>query len=262
MIDYRSFAIAGLLTTAVASPLVAQTFDVKAPDVEKGSVELGFDNTFHAGVPRQLGSDVNRRVHEQSIDWGILSWWKLSGVLKLEKPEEDQFRANAVAIENLLVLKAFDEKRPFDLALGWFTGVDISINNETTNAVLFGPILGLKADKLTLMANPFFERTFGRNSDDGIAFNYAWHAKYELREGFAVGIEGFGVIDDIGNAPAFEDQEHRIGPAIFTELNLGNGVTIAPDVGLLFGLTRATPDVALKFNVGVPLYKLPAKNGD
>jgi hypothetical protein len=50
--------------------------------------------------------------------------------------------------------------------------------------------------------------------------------------------------------PALRDQEHRIGPAIFTEIALSKDLKITPDVGLLFGLTSSTPDVALKLNIG------------
>jgi hypothetical protein len=250
-LDMRLLApLAGIALITDAS---AQTFDVKTPDVKRGSLELGLDNTLHTGVPHDPGAAVNRSVHEQSLDYGLLSWWKVSGVLKLEKPEEDAFRANAVALENLIVLRPMAESKPRDVALGWFTSIDASINRDTTNAVLFGPVATVKADKLTVGLNPFFEQTFGRNSVDGIALNYAWQVKYDVREGLAVGVEGYGVVDNLGDPPPWQDQTHRVGPVVFTELKLAEGLVLTPDIGLLFGLTRATPDVALKFNVGVPL---------
>ena len=46
-------------------------------------MELGLDNTFHRGVPHARGGDVNRSANEQSLDYGIVSWWKMSGALKL-----------------------------------------------------------------------------------------------------------------------------------------------------------------------------------
>jgi len=66
---------------------------------------------------------------------------------------------------------------------------------------------------------------------------------------------GFGIIENLGNSPALRDQEHHIGPAIFTEIALSKDLKITPDVGLLFGLTSSTPDVALKLNIGVPLHQ-------
>jgi hypothetical protein len=98
------------------------------------------------------------------------------------------------------------------------------------------------------------------NEQDGFALNYAWQFKYDLRQGFGIGVEGFGVVDNLGDPPPVSEQEHRIGPVVFTEIELSKDFKIAADVGLLFGLTPATPDVALKVNFGVPLYR-PSANG-
>lgn len=162
-------------------------------------------------------------------------------------------RIAKTAVENLVVLRPIDDKRPHDVGLGWFTAVEASVHRDTTNSLIFGPIATVKADAFTVTANPFLEKTFGRNHVEGIALNYGWQAKYEVRNGFAIGIEGFGVVENLGNAPRWSDQEHRVGPAIFTEIAVTKDLTIAPDIGLLFGMTQATPDVALKLNVGIPL---------
>lgn len=234
---------------------VAQTFDVKQLEIKKGEVELGLDNTFHSHVPHARGSDINRTINEVGLDYGALSWWKISGVFKFEKPEQDEYRFSKVALESLFIIKDIDDKAQRDFGLGWFASIEGSVHSDTTNAVQAGPIVTFKADKLSFTANPFFERTFGRNHIEGTALVYGWQAKYDLREGFAIGIEGFGVVERLGNSPAWEDQEHRLGPVIYKEVELAKGITIAPDVGVLFGLTRATPDVAVKFNVGIPLYQ-------
>ncbi len=68
------------------------------------------------------------------------------------------------------------------------------------------------------------EQTFGRNSVNGTAFAYAWQVKLNVAEGLALGIEGYGTIDNIGNPPPGGEQEHRVGPVIYTELDLGREV--------------------------------------
>ena len=231
----------------------AQTFDVKQLEVSKGEVEYGAENMAARGVPRALGSDVKRLAGEQSMSYGLTDWWRISAALKIEKPEADEARLAQAALGNIFILKGLDEKRSHDFGVGWFTEIGISTHRDTTNTLLFGPIATMKADKLSITVNPFFEQTFGRNREDGIAFAYGWQAKCEIREGFAVGIEGFGVIDDIGNAPPWRDQEHRIGPVLYTEVELHRDFKIAMDVGVMVGLTEATPDMALKLNFGIPL---------
>ena len=250
-------AIAVAVAVAVsAAPALAQTFDVKQLEIKKGELELGLDNTFHKGVPHERGSDVNRRANEQSLDYGLREWWRLSGVLKFEKPEEDEMRLAKVSLENLFILLPVPATS--GIGLGWFQSIEASTDRDTTNSTQFGPVVTLKADKLSLTGNPFFEKTFGRTHIDGVALNYGWQLKYDIREGFGVGVEGFGLIENLGHAPPWEQQEHRIGPVVYTEIALGPDFKITPDIGVLFGLTRATPDLAVKLNVGIPLYK-PAK---
>jgi hypothetical protein len=214
------------------------------------------------GLPRERGSDVNRSAHELGLDYGLLSWWKLTGVLKFERPEQEDFRLANAAIENIILLKRIDEKQTRDFGLAWFTGTDIATHRDSTNAVVFGPIATLKADKLTFTVNPLFEKTFGRNRSEGTAFVYAWQIKQELREGFGIGIEGYGTVDNIGHAPPVSEQEHRIGPVVHTEIELRKDFKVTPEFGVLFGLTEATPDMTFKFNVGIPLYSASRRNGD
>ena len=242
----------------LSPPAQAQTFDVKQLEIKAGELELGLDNTVHFGLPRPADG-INRSVHEVSLDYGMRGWWRLSGVGKFENPAEEAARLNAIAIENIFVLRGIDDKATHDVGLGAFLAVEAGVHNQATNVLTWGPVLALKADKLSFVANPFFEKTFGRNHTDGIALNYGWQLKYDLGKGFALGIEGFGVVENLGHAPPADEQEHRIGPVAYFEIEVAKGVAITPDVGVLFGLTRATPDVALKLNVGVPLYKRPEK---
>jgi hypothetical protein len=77
-------------------------------------LEVGLDNSFMSGV---LASH-NRSAHDQSIDYGMREWWRLSGVVKLEKPAHDDLQASRVAVENILVLRPM--KAAHDVGLGFF----------------------------------------------------------------------------------------------------------------------------------------------
>lgn len=249
-------AIAGLGAVVLAASFdaqqaSAQTFDVKAPEVKGGYLELGLDNTIQS---RRSGD--NRGAHDQSLDWGVTDWWRLSGVVALENPVDGDFRVARTVVENLFVLGKIDGGRGSPaFGFGWFTAVEISTHPDLTNTLIFGPIMSVKRDRLSFTVNPFLEKTFGPNHTEGIALAYGWQAKYELRPDFAVGIEGFGLVDNLGNAPGWEQQQHRVGPVVYTEIALTRDLKITPDIGVLFGLTEATPDVTFKFNIGVPLHQ-------
>ncbi len=254
---------AGVLALILGSGVAqAQTFDVKQLEVMKGKLEYGPETMVARGVPHDRGSDLNRWATEQTLLYGLTDWWKISAALKIEKPEELDARLAQAAIGNVFVLKGIDDKRAFDAGVGWYTEIGISTHGDTTNTVVFGPIMTLKADKLSLTANPFFEKTFGRNREEGTAFVYGWQAKYEIRDGFGLGIEGFGVIDNIGNPPPLREQDHRIGPVVYTEWELRKDYKVVMDVGVMFGLSEATPDAALKLNFGIPLQAGSNGNGN
>jgi hypothetical protein len=65
---------AGLVASCVAAEVVAQTFDAKGLDIAKGSIEMGLDNSIMSN------NSGNRSAHDQSIDYGLREWWRLSAV--------------------------------------------------------------------------------------------------------------------------------------------------------------------------------------
>jgi hypothetical protein len=87
-----------------------------------------------------------------------------------------------------------------------------------------------------------------------------------------LGIEGYGAIPDIGNAPGAAFQEHRIGPVIYWSQDLSQvqathtsmklsvsdgapqgskGAKLDLQLGLLFGLTDATADTTVKAKAAI-----------
>ena len=252
---WKLMAVA-VLSAGGASTASAQTFDVKDTEVKQG-LEFGTSNTFQSGLPRDGGA--NRSAHDKSLDYGVTERWRLSAVAKFERPEDANMRFSALGAESLYVFKPLDDKKTTDIGIGFFLAVQAGTQHEAQNNVNFGPIISFKADKLSINANPFFEKTFGRNKVEGVALTYAWNAKYELTKAVSIGVEGFGVVENIGRGTPLDEQDHRIGPAIFTEVELAKDYSISPDLAVLFGLTRGTPDVAIKFNVGIPLHKQAKK---
>ncbi len=250
----RRVAIAALIAV-VSTTAHAQTFSIKQPEVTRGAVDLGVETMFARGIP----DGGNRFAGEPSIAYGLTDWWVISSGLKFEDPLGADARMFAMSVGNIFVLKAIDDKRAYDTGLGWFTEVAVSTHRDSTNAVLFGFIPKVKLDKLSITANPFLEKTFGRNREEGIALAYGWQVKYDVREGLAFGIEGYGVVDDLGNSPPVSQQEHRLGPVLYTEIPIRPDFKIAAEAGVLFGLTPGTPDAALKVNIGIPLYKPPGQ---
>jgi len=265
------------LCVCVAVPLAgaasADVFDVKDPAVEKGEKEVELNLAFQRGFP--VNAERVRSSAELVFNYGLTEWWKLGLKANLDEPADEDLRFSTVGIENTFALRKLES----GIGLAWFTGVDFAVHRDETNSVVFGPLIQFGSSKASITLNPLFERQFGRNSEPGVSFTYAWQAKAEVREHVAVGIEGYGVIPDIGNAPGIDFQEHRIGPVLYLDFDLNreqkqqqrlsmkdtgthaqsgdhgvgeeHGPKLALELGVLFGLTEATPDVTTKIKAAV-----------
>ncbi len=262
------------------APALAGTFDIKGADVEKGETEVAVPAAVQSGFPEN--AELVRQSWEFDVSYGFTDRFKLGAKINLdqplpeepedgaEKPRRKRLRPSTVGLEGQYVLLKPEKGMP---ALSWFTGVDASVHRDETNTLTFGPLIGFGDDKLSLTLNPLLARTFGRNSDPGLAFAYAWQVKREMVENVALALEGFGTIPDIGDAPGIEFQEHRIGPVLLLDGELfGMGKTASKpmklgghesegekvrgpkgelQIGVLFGLTDATPDLTGKFKFAI-----------
>jgi hypothetical protein len=263
-------ALSGLVI--IATPASAGTFDIKTPDSTKGQLDVSVNTTTFAGFP--INSELLRFSAEAGVAYGVRDWWTAGVKFNLDKPFGESLQFSTAGIEHLFVLRKLNA----GFGLGFYAGVDAAIDRDATNSTTFGPVIQFGTDKTSLTLNPFLSKTFGQNREDGIALNYGWQAKHELREGLAFGIEGYGVISNLGNSQGLDFQEHRIGPVLYFERELGSsknggsatklsmkdtkGATgggmadaatpkLAFEVGVLFGLTQGTQDTAIKVKGGI-----------
>jgi hypothetical protein len=186
---------------------------------------------------------------ELEYTYGVTKWLSLSPLVDFDKPDGDSFHATVAGLESVW----FPVEVGKLLTVAWFTEVEGAVHHDETNSTTFGPIVKFGHDKASLILNPYLEKTFGRNHEEGIDFTYQWQAKASLNERLALGIEGFGVIPDIGNSPGIDFQEHRIGPVLYYEKEFAGEKerTFAIDAAVLFGLTEATPNVTGKVNASL-----------
>ena len=214
------------------------------PEVEKGQRKLEATSAFNSGLNGGAAGDT-REVLALSYHHGLTDFWMVKAVVVAERPVHGGHEGTIAIVENVFELQ--NAKKAGGIGFAWFTGISVGINDDETNAVIFGPVVRLGAGATSIILNPFLEQTFGRNRDEGIAFLYGWQLKHQVRSGFAVGVEGFGRFQDIGGAGGAE--EHRVGPLLTFDLPLADKRTLSFETGWLFGLNDATPDHTIKFQV-------------
>lgn len=242
-------ALTAVLMCVFSQPALSQPFEVIEPEVEAGEIELEVIGAYQTGFPEEDDDDDEenvRHAHEVAVGYGVTDFLKIEAGLVFEQEVEENLRATNVEVSATLEILE-QEETGFGLAL--YAGIEPSIHDESTNGFEIGPVIGFEAGPVEFTVNTFFEETFGRNKEEGTGFEYAVQAKIELEENLGVGVELFGEVENIGDPDPASEQEHRIGPVVYYETEVGDDQELSVDLGLLFGMTRSTPNVAIKWNV-------------
>jgi len=230
----------------------AETFEVVEPSVEQGELEIEAIGAYLSGLPEADDDDEEqiRHAHEFAIGYGVTEFWKLEASLALEKVAGGSLRATNVGVESTIELL---EQEEHGLGLGFFAAIEPRIHDDATNEVEFGPIFAFGVGPLEFTVNSFFEKSFGRNREEGVAYAYAAQSNFEFGDGIGVGFEAYGEVENIGEPAPVSEQEHRLGPVVYFETDVGEDQELSIALGVLFGLTEGTSDVAIKWSVELEL---------
>lgn len=235
-------AIAACLGAVVCARAPAFAFDISDPEVEKGQQKI---ETIHVGQSGFASGSTGNLRNFQSLgySYGLTDSWQLKGGVLADRLDDRDWRAATIFVES--TYEIIDIKKT-GVGVAWFTVLGGAVSDDATNVVTFGPIIKFAVDRFSLTLNPFFDKSFGQNGEDGIAFAYGWQANAAIGQGVTLSLAGFGRIADIGNAAGASEQEHRIGPLIAYETEIADKRTMAIEFGVFFGLTDATADTAVK----------------
>lgn len=256
----------GLLLVAFLMPGTARAgFEIRSPIVEEGELELegkggflwGYDKgeeagageeEEEAGAGQEEEAEANQRHrHEVSIGYGATDFWRPEVGAQIEQNIGDSVKVNSVSFENVFQIVP---ENTFFANLGFFAEYEGPISEGASHAVEFGPIIQIPIGPVVTTLNPFFEKQFGKNSEEGVAFEYGVQSLVSVAEDIGVGFEAYGEVENFaGGPPETSAQEHRIGPVAVFGFDLGSLGGLGIETGFFFGLTRATSDYAAKINL-------------
>lgn len=203
------------LAGVLAAPHAAAQIDesVHTLDFKEGQSE--FD--VKAGTVKQRGED---RLSEGTIalGHGVTSYWltKISAEYKRQSP--DGTTLDAIEWENRFRLTPAGR---YWLDAGLLTEIEWAKKRDEGYRVKFGPLLQKQFDKIQLNANLLFERHLSETPSRETEMSYQVQAKYEWKENFQFGLQGFGELGPWDDWAPREEQSHRFGPAIFGKTSLG-----------------------------------------
>ena len=144
--------------------------------------------------------------------YGVTDFWKLELGLGLEQPVNADLQATTFEIQNTL---EFANYEPWGAVFSVLASVELGLADQIPDAVTFGPLVQFGNDRVTLILNALFGKTFGEFRQTGLGFEYAAQFKVALIDQFSAGVEAFGELENLSNVPSFDQTNFRIGPMIY-----------------------------------------------
>ncbi|WP_345792423.1 hypothetical protein AAG895_12970 [Thauera sp. JM12B12] len=256
-----AWAFAG--SAAFASP----ADDVMAPDIEKGERE--FEVAY--GTDR---SDAGKYESALALSFGagISERWATELGVEFERARGEHMKYGGIEWENRLGL-IIDEDAPVALSLL------VGFERPRERAEGWSSTLGLLSEttvgRFLVNANLLVERNWDvdaedegdegeeededhdpgaadRADDDAEArttLGYQWQVLYRHSHRIYYGVQGMGEMGQWDDWAERDEQEHRIGPALFGRIKHAGGQRLNYTAGLLFGVTDATPDYTLRLKL-------------
>lgn len=216
-----------------------------SPRVEQGRVDV--EN--NSAVTFDRSADRNRQqTHFGEIGYGMTDFWRTEIEGHWES-DVDGLRFRTLDNENIFQLLS-SERHWLDAALleEW----DHAVDRRSPDVLTFGALVEKDVGASHTILNVFFDREFSRNATPGTILRYAGRSVWQLTPLIGAGAEFYGNAGRIGHMGAFDQQDHRLGPALAGELDLGRLGEIGYDVAYVFGLTSAAPEgtVVWRFEYG------------
>ena len=236
-------SIALFLGASVCSHVYAGPADyVYTPIVEYGEREIDFK---FGTAEDQEGTREN--VTSLGYGYGATEYWFTELYLKRETAGDEEL--NIAEWENKFQLT---ETGKYPIEVGLITEIEAPLENNQPYELKVGPLFQTDFDKLQLNANLLFERLYGHeepDEDHTTEMGYQWQVKYRWQQAFEYGLQGFGDMGEWNHWEDSDEQDHKLGPAIFGKIGVGTKQAIRYNTAILFGVSDAAPDYTFRMQV-------------
>ena len=238
-------------------PIAALLLSVMGPAAFAGPQEYVFTPIVEEGereVDLKFGraTDQNDYEGQGSIGFGtaVTSRWFVEGYGVWERAAGAHSRFTAFEFESKF---QFTNTGEYPVDVGLITELEIPRDSSGQREFVIGPLLQAESGRVQYNFNVLFERKFGGElapgEDRDTVLRYQGQVKYRLQPEFEFGLQALGEVGKWNDWESRRDQAHRIGPAVFGKVHIGEGRKIVYNAGWLFGATRATPDNSFRLQV-------------
>lgn len=212
---------------------------VHEPNVEYGEREVD----FKAGTWQLKGDEpVRESGASVGFGWGATPWWFTEAYLKYEKEGSERTKYDAFEWENLFQLT---EHNQYFADVGLFTELEIPKEHAHEGyEFAFGPLFQKDLGHWRWNANLLFEHRYrgAEQASNAMEMGYQLQAKTRIARNLEAGFQAFGEMGPWRHWATQDEQSHRIGPALFGKVKLGEGrEAIRWNAAYLWGATDGSP---------------------
>ncbi len=211
---------------------------IYVPAVEYGEKEID----FKTGTAKLQNGD-RAQVSSLGFGYGVTEYWFTEVYFKHEREGSETLSIGEW--ENKFQLT---ETGKYPVDLGLVVEIEAPLNRNEAYELKLAPLLQTEFGKVQLNGNVILERTFGPG-DHITELGYQWQAKYRWHPTLEFGLQGLGEVGKWDNWDPSEEQNHRMGPAVFGKIDLGTKQAIKYNAALLFGTSEAAANHTFRMQV-------------
>jgi hypothetical protein len=200
---------------------------VYEPGVDYGEREID----FKAGSRTKTG-EARQSAASLGFGYGVTQHWFTEIYQKYERAGDEGTHVDAWEWENKFQL---GETGEYPVDAGFIAEVERPKDRTEGYEARFGPLFQTEIGLLQLNGNLLFERHYRAQTQERTDFGYQWQIKYRWRQEFEFGLQGFGEVGKWNQWDPADQQSHRLGPAAFGKLPLGNHRAIRYNAAWLLG---------------------------
>jgi len=245
-IPLRLLAAAALALPAFAHADSDPNEYVNTPAVQYGEREIDMKygtRYFNDAQERESAGSIG-------LGYGATEWWFTEAYVKYHKDPGDRTRYDELEWENKFQLT---ETNKYPADVGFLIETEVPRAREEGRYILImGPLVQWDTGPLRWNTNVFFERAFNATTEEPHETELSYQAQvtYRLPNGMDAGAQAFGDLGKWNDWLPHDEQSHRIGPALFGKVKLGEGrQAIEYNAAWLFGASKAAADNAFRMQV-------------
>jgi hypothetical protein len=212
-------------------------------NIERGEFEL--DIKYGAA-----SSSAEVRPHAASIGlgYGVTDKWFTEGYVK-QKHYADGDSAYLEWENRFLLFHSRNES----VDIGMVVELEAPLTSGAPSELRTGPLFQSTFGKFKLNGNVIFESAFGGVDQDSVSqatnIGYQLQARYRIAKQLDIGVQGFGEMGKWDQWSSLSEQNHRMGPAVFGKLSLGEHDSIKYNAAWLLGVSIAAPSSTLRMQL-------------